>query len=382
MCRRRLRVTSAGLDMTYRGNRPRTTAALADWHARSGTEQALEPGLPIVDAHHHLFGTSADPQFYRLEDLEQDIASGHNVMGTVWVEAYGCGWRTSGPEEMRSVGEVEAIVRASATPVRSAHGPCQWAAGLVSNVNLMLGDRVAEVLGAHVSAADGRLRGARHHAMHDDGTVGKFVHGSRPHLLADAEFRRGVACLGRFGLSFDALVYHTQLSEVAELADAVPDVPIVLNHVGQVIGVAEYASRRSAVFSGWQSAIRALAARQNVCVKVGGMGMPMFGFGLESGEHPAGSGTLVHAWQPYIDTCIDAFGPQRCIFESNFPVDKQSCGYAELWNAFKLATHSLSHDERRSLFYRTACRTYRLPQLETACDHAWHAWSHPARPAN
>lgn len=358
------RVTDPG----YQGNRPRPTLALQDWHARARSEQALEPQLPIVDAHHHIFGTPADIQFYRLQDLEQDVASGHNVIGTVWVEAYGEGWRTDGPQELRSLGEVEGIVRATAAPVRSAQGPCQVAAGMVSNVDLTLGDRVVAVLEAHVAAAEGRLRGVRHHAMHDGGKVGSFVKGSRPHLLAEPAFRRGAACLARFGLSFDALIYHPQIGEVADLADAFPDLPIVLNHVSQVLGMADFAPRRDAVRAEWQRAMRALALRPNVCVKIGGMGMPMFGFGFEAGAAPAASQALAQAWQPYIDLCLDAFEPQRCMFESNFPVDKQSCGYTELWNAFKLASRSFSEPERRDLFYRSACRTYRLPQLQAAGD--------------
>ncbi len=327
--------------------------------------------MPIVDAHHHLFGVATDPLFYRRTDLEQDLSSGHRVMGTVYVEAYGSAWSTDGPVAMRSVGEVEMIVRSSQTPIDTPQGPCQLAAGIVSNVDLLLGDDVAEVLEAHVTAGQQRLCGVRHHAAHVDGAVGKLNKTPpKPDLLLDAEFRRGLACLDRFGLSFDAFIYHTQLDDLLDLADAFPDTRMVLNHVGVPIGVEEFRSQHATVLADWERGMRALAARPNVYLKVGGMGMPVFGFGFESGDAPASSDSLVKAWQPLIDTCIDAFGPERCMFESNFPVDKQSAGYAALWNAFKKATHSLTRDERSQLFYRTACRAYRLPELEKACDRA------------
>ncbi len=358
----------------YQGNRPRTTLALQHWHASAPAEQALELALPIVDAHHHLFGTPQEPQFYQPQDLAMDLSSGHRILGTVWVEAYESGWRTDGPPEMRSLGEVDRIAAQAATPTRTPWGDCQVAAAMVSNVDLTLGDAAARVLDAHLSAAQGRLRGVRHHTQYDAGVVGRimknFKQETRPHLLGDAQFRRGIASLHRLGLSFDALLFHTQLDELAALADAFPDLPIVLNHVGTFIGVAEYAPRRAAERELWDQRMRDLARRPNVHVKLGGMGMAVFGFGFEAGRMPAGSRELAAAWQPFIDTCIDAFGPERCMFESNFPVDKQSCGYTQLWNAFKLSSRALSPDERAHLFFRTACRVYRLPELEKICDKA------------
>jgi predicted TIM-barrel fold metal-dependent hydrolase len=352
----------------FRGNRPRSVLELRDWHGRSPRESALEPDLPILDAHHHLYGAETDSQHYRVEDLAQDLASGHRVIGTIYVEAFGSGWRDDGPPSLRSVGEVEQIVRLSAEPLAIRQGPCELAAGIVSNVDLTLGDSVAAVLEAQVSAGQGRLRGVRHHATHDDGRVGRFTHNAPRLLLADKQFRQGFAWLERFGLSFDALVFHTQIAEVAELADAFPQTRIVLNHVGIVIGVAEYTPGRASILAAWERDMRALAARPNVSVKIGGMGMLLCGFGFESADRPATSRELVQAWQPFIDVCVDAFGPRRCMLESNFPVDKQSCAYAELWNAFKLATRRWSRDERSDLFYRTACRAYRLPALERLGD--------------
>lgn len=356
----------------YQGNRPRASLALEAWHAHTESKEIIDPMMPIVDAHHHIFGTRASVHHYQLQDFTNDISKGHHVIGTLWVEAYGEGWRLDGPPELRSVGEVEGITALTRSDVRSRQGSCQVAAGMVSNIDLTLGKQVDSVLEAHLEAAEGRLRGVRHHAMHDEGKVGSFVKHSRPRILAEPIFRRGLTCLSRFNLTFDALVYHTQIDEVADLADAFPDQPIVLNHIGQVLGVANFASRRDAVFLEWQSAMKRLSNRSNVYVKIGGMGMPMFGFGFESQPKPACAETLAQAWKPFIDFSIETFGTSRCMFESNFPVDKQSCSYTELWNAFKLVTRTLSESERKDLFYRSACRTYRLPHLLRLGDNIAH----------
>lgn len=355
----------------YRGNQHRPTRDLLEWLGRGPSEPAREPGLPIVDAHHHLFGTSSDKLYYRREDMESDLASGHKIVGTMYIAAYGAGWRTDGPQEMRSVGEVERIVALSAAPLSTPQGPCRLAAGIVSDVDLALGDSVDAVLRAHVEAGKGRLHGVRYYATYHDSDLKKFIPNAQPNAMGDASFRRGFALLDRYGLRFDALIYHTQLRELASLAEAFPRTPIVLNHVGMPVGVLGFQSQKAAVRQEWERDLRALAARPNVRVKVGGMGMPIFGFGFESGDRPAETQALVQAWKPLMDVCIDAFGPGRCMLESNFPVDKQSCGYGQLWNAFKLATSALSPSERQALFYRTACQTYRLPELERACDEAW-----------
>ncbi|MDB5742025.1 MAG: hypothetical protein JWR68_340 [Polaromonas sp.] len=355
----------------YRGNRHRNAQELTAWHAGRVTEPVVEPTLPIVDPHHHLYGQAGDTYHYRLEDLSQDLASGHRVMGTVYMEAYHSGWREDGPPELRSVGEVDMIIRTSREPVATPHGVCRLAEGIVSDIDMMLGNAAAPVIDAHRAAAQGRLRGVRHHTTHDAGTAGRYVYNSPARLMADAQFRHGIACLDRAGLSFDAFIFHTQLGELAKLADAFPGVSFVLDHVGTMINVAEYALRREAVRPDWERGLRDLAQRPNVFLKVGGLGMPIFGFGFEHAPRPATSAELVKAWQPIIDLCIDLFGAARCMFESNFPVDKQSCGYTELWNALKTATQSRSAEERRDLFYRTACRVYQLPELQKECDQAF-----------
>ncbi|CAE6843156.1 amidohydrolase family protein [Paraburkholderia domus] len=346
---------------SYRGSMPRNTRELQKWHRSVERESALEPELRIVDPHHHLYGVATDTQHYRLTDLESDLNGGHRVVGTVYVEAYGTGWLETGPTHLRPVGEVEMIVEKVAGPVTTEHGICEVAAGIVAHADLTLGSAVTEVLEALLEAGQGRLRGVRHMTACDDGLVGRFIKEMpRKHLLNDASFQRGLAQFGKYGLSFDVWSYHHQLAEVIELVDRFPGTPIVLNHVGGLIGVGEYRSERGEVFAQWQDDLRRLAERPNVFVKVGGMGMPVFGFGFEHRGRPALSVELTQAWQPLIDACVDAFGTKRCMFESNFPVDNQTCGYTELWNAFKLATRSMSFDERSDMFYRTACTVYRL----------------------
>lgn len=348
----------------FRGNRPRDVPALAAWHAMRAHEPVLEPELPLVDAHHHLYGRPGDAQHYRAEDLASDLAAGgHRVIGTVYVEAFGAGWRADGPAEMRSIGEVETAVDAGTPELRTPQGSCKLAAAIVSNVDLGLSNAVVPVLEAHLQAGRGRLRGVRHPATHDAGPLGRFTHNAAPHLLADPGFRRGFGWLSRFDLSFDALVFHTQLGELVALADAFPDTRIILNHGGIALGVAPYDADRRGVFRHWQHGIRALAKRPQVSVKIGGLGMLLCGFGFERAAAPPGSEALARAWQPFVDGCVEAFGPQRCMFESNFPVDKQSCSHAALWNAFKRCTCAWSEDERRAVFYRTACVAYALPDL-------------------
>jgi L-fuconolactonase len=324
-----------------------------------------------VDPHHHLYGTATDTNYYRIEDLQGDLSAGHRMIGTVYMEAYKSGWRNTGPQALRSIGEIEMIRNATPGPIAIGNGFCRVAAAIVSNVDLTLGDGVSQVLESHMEAAGGRLRGVRHHLATAGGLVGRYIkEPPRPDLLSDPVFRKGYAQLQRHGMSFDAWIYQHQLDDLVEIAGAFAQTPIVLNHMGTIIGVGELRRQRSDVMAKWRKQMRSLAARPNITVKLGGMGMPVFGFGFENARRPATSSELARAWQPLVEESIEAFGTSRCMFESNYPVDKQSCGYLALWNAFKRMTGSLSSDERRDLFYRTACSTYRLPELRALADQA------------
>lgn len=327
------------------------------WLARSH-EEIIEPDLPICDPHHHLWQRDGHP--YLLTDFLLDAGSGHNVVSTVYLEC-GSFYRTQGPPEQRSVGEAEFVAGIGAMSDSGCYGASRVAAAFVGYADLRLGARVAPVLEALAAAAGGRFRGVRQAAAWDPGFVIASSHGRPdPGLYRDAIFRQGIAVLGRMGLTFDAWVYHPQISDVVDLARTFPELPVVLNHVGGPIGIGPYAGRRDEVFADWSAAMRDLSACPNVHVKLGGLGSKRAGFGWHERPEPPTSQELANAWRPYVDTCIEAFGAGRCMFESNFPVDKASCTYAALWNAFKRLASGASPAEKADLFRDTAQRFYRL----------------------
>lgn len=337
-------------------NLPRTIAELDVWHAQT-REEILEPDLPIIDAHHHMW--DRPPQRYQLDELMAETNAGHRIVATVFVEANAM-YRPYGPEEMRPVGETEYVNGVAAASASGIYGPTRLCAGIVSYADLRLGSRVRPVLEAHIRAGGDRFRGIRQQVQFDD-TLGSMA--KKPTtkgMLMDPAFRAGFAELAPLGLTFDAFVYFHQLAEVADIAKAFPETGIILNHVGGPLGIGPYADKRVEVYQEWSAAIRELAACPNVTVKVGGLGMTTYGFGFEHLGVPPLSETLANTWRPYVETCIDAFGPDRCMFESNFPVDKQSCSYVTLWNAFKRLTAGASADEKKALFSGTAARVYRL----------------------
>ncbi len=323
------------------------------WH-----EEILEPALPIVDPHHHLWDRPG--WRYLLDELLADVNSGHNVVATVFVQCRSM-HRADGPEEMKPIGETEFVNGVAAMSASGQYGPARLCAGIVSYADLRLGARVREVLEAHVRAGNGRFRGIRHIVAWDaDATTLNPNNPAPPHLLLDRTFREGFAQLAPAGLTFEAWLYHPQIPELTDLARAFPGTNIVLNHVGGPLGIGAYAGKRDEVFAAWRGAIRELAACPNVYVKVGGLGMRINGFGFEGQPTPPTSRQLADAWRPYVDVCLEAFGANRCMFESNFPVDKGSYPYAAYWNACKLLTRGASADDKTALFSGTAARFYRL----------------------
>ena len=331
-----------------------------DWLDRR-KEPILEPDLPIVDPHHHLWDR---PEWrYLLHDLLADTGSGHNILATVFVQARAM-HRASGPEEMRPIGETEFVNGVAAMSASGAYGKTRACAGIVGHADLTLGEAVEPVLAAHLRAGGERFRGIRHITAWDaDATVRNPAYSPPPGLLADKKFRAGFAVLGRLGLSFDAWLYHPQIGELTELARAFPDVRIVLNHVGGPLGIGVYAGRRQEIFPAWAASIKTLAACPNVFVKLGGLGMRIGGFDFPAQGEPPSSETLAAAWRPYIETCIEAFGTARAMFESNFPVDKGSYSYPVFWNACKLMSKGASGAEKSDLFARTAAGFYRLEAI-------------------
>lgn len=321
------------------------------------SEEILEPDLPIVDPHHHLW--ERPEHRYMMPDLLADLA-GHAVRATVFVECMAM-YRATGPREMRPVGETEFVNGVAAMSASGGYGQAKICAGIVGFADLALGDAVQPVLEAHVAAGGGRFRGIRHAAGWDASDEVRNSHTDPPKgLLLDAKFRRGFARLAPLGLSFDAWLYHPQLGELLDLARAFPGTTIVLDHVGGPLGYGPYAGRAEETFAAWRRSIRDLAGCPNVVVKLGGLGMRIGMFDFHRRGEPAPSAELAAAWKPWIDTCIEAFGAGRCMFESNFPVDKITCGYGTQWNAFKRLAAGASPGEKANLFAGTASRVYRL----------------------
>ncbi len=323
-------------------------------------EEPIDPDLPICDPHHHLWDYPNSR--YLLDELLRDIGSGHHVVSTVFVECSSM-YRQAGPEAMQPVGETEFVQGIAAQSASGQYGSTQAAAGIVGFADLRLGDAVAEVLEAHMAASRHRFRGIRHATAWDDSPdIRKAQHKPAPGLLMDAAFRRGFEVLQRLGLSFDAWLYYPQLGELADLARAFPEATIILDHVGGVLGIGPYAGRRDEIFEIWKHRIDEVARCPNVVIKLGGLAMSMCGFGWHRREQPPSSAEMAEAMAPYIRHCIEQFGVHRCMFESNFPVDKVSCSYRLLWNAFKRISADLSADERAALFHDTAVRIYRLSE--------------------
>jgi predicted TIM-barrel fold metal-dependent hydrolase len=319
-------------------------------------EDPIDPERPIIDPHHHLWDYPTSR--YLLEDILADTGGGHNVRQTVFVECLSK-YRTEGPPEMRPVGETEFV--AAIACASGAHGPTRIAAGIVGFADLTLGEAVAPVLAAHIQAGVQRFKGIRHAAAwHADAAIANAHTHPVQGLLADAAFRRGFAQLHRHGLSFDAWIYHPQLKELADLARAFPQTQIVLDHVGTPLGLGPYAGKRAAVFQDWKKDIPEVAACKNVAVKLGGLAMKVCGFDWHKAQKPPTSQMLAATMAPYVEYCLEQFGVRRCMFESNFPVDKVSSGYTVLWNAFKRIARSLSDEEQAALFHDTAARVYRL----------------------
>ncbi|MFL6702028.1 MAG: amidohydrolase family protein [Paraburkholderia graminis] len=325
-----------------------------EWLA-SATEAAIEPEMPIIDAHHHFYERPG--WIYLLDDYLADARSGHNITASVFMQGL-TRYRQSGPEELRPVGETEYVANAvAALPA----GSPQVAKGIVGYADLRRGAAVQSVLDAHIEAGKGRFRGVRHLVTWDaDQTLVNPLSAVPRGLLLDSSYREGVAQLAARGLSYDAWLFFPQLPELFDLAKTYPDMPIIINHCGGVVRIASYADKRKEVFDNWSRSMRQLAQLPNVYVKVGGLGMRINGFDFEKGERPPSSVELADAWKPWMHTCIEAFGVNRCMFESNFPVDKGSYPYSNGWNAFKRLTAHASAGERAALFRGTVSRVYRL----------------------
>lgn len=323
-------------------------------------EPVVEPDLPICDPHHHLWDHPGSR--YLLDEILADTGSGHHVVSTVFVEC-GSMYRADGPGAMQPVGETEFVQGIAAMSASGGYGDTRVGAGIVSFADLTLGESVREVLKAHIAASPNRFRGIRHAAGWHESPEIRNSHTRPPeHLMLRDDFRKGFAVLGELGLSFDAWFYHVQLPEFVDLARQFPDTTIILDHFGGPLGIGPYTDKEDQVFDAWRESIDALAPLDNVFFKLGGINMKVNGFDWHKRERPPGSDELVDRTARYYLHCIETFGARRCMFESNFPVDKESCSYRVLWNAFKKMTASMAHSDRAALFHDTATRVYRLAQ--------------------
>jgi L-fuconolactonase len=341
-------------------------------------EAILEPELPIIDPHHHLWDWPAallanlpTPHHgfskvilramrYLLPELLNDTNTGHNIRATVFMEC-GSMYRADAADAFKSIGETEFVNGIAAMCASGRYGDIRACAGIVGHVDLNAGAAVSEALEGHLKAGGGRFRGIRHSASYDAdsnvlGPLARIGGG----LYASKAFREGYARLARFNLTFDAWLLEPQLPELIDLVRAFPKTPVILDHVGTPLGVASYEGKREERFPIWRDNIRKLAALPNVSVKLGGLAMAFCNFASFLRTPPASSAQLAAEWKPYIETCIEAFGAQRCMFESNFPVDLGSCSYPTLWNAFKVLAKNYSADEKTALFSGTAKRVYGL----------------------
>ncbi len=318
-------------------------------------EAAIEPELAICDPHHHLWDFPGGK--YLVEEFLEDCSGGHNIKSSVFVECR-TSYRTEGPEEMRPVGETEFIARITAAANESG-SQTKVAAGIVGYADLLLGDRVSPVLEASIEAGKGRLRGIRNMTCWDeDNRIELWT--DIPELMMQPQWRRGFAQLSKYGLSFDAWLFHTQIHELTDLAKNFPDTTIILDHIGGPLGVMAYAEKREEVIQKWRHDMAKLAECPNVFVKVGGLAIKTLGHDWHLLPEPPGSAQLAKEFAPWYMYCIETFGPERCMLESNYPVDKRGYDYTILWNAMKIMTRDFSKTERAALFQNTAVQAYRL----------------------
>ena len=322
-------------------------------------EPIIDPDLPIIDSAHHLFDRPA--LRYMFEDYLADVNAGHRIVASIYVETLAFA-RKDGPEVLRPLGEVEFANGVAAMSASGAYGDCRVCAAIVGNADLRFGSAVAELLERSLEAAPERFRGVRQITIEDpsDAPFRYVTNRPAPGIMTSPGFRAGFQEVAARGLTFDAAVFHHQMADVCELADMFPDTIIVLNHLGQAMSMDMDADGRAGVFAQWRSAVREVARRQNVLCKIGGLGLPFWGFGFEKRAEPVGYLELADAWRPYVETVIDAFGVERCMMESNYPPDGRSCGFVPMWNALKHIVRGASPREKAALFHDTAARVYRV----------------------
>lgn len=343
---------------TMSGNNASTVATMGQKRFQRRDEAIIDPEIPIIDAHHHLFDF---PHYrYLLDDYLKDAKAGHNIVASVYVEIHAFA-RRSGPEYMRPLGEVEFANGVGAMCAEGQYGP-RVAAAIVGHADLRHGDAIGEFLDRAISLAPERFRGIRQVTIeHESELIYQYITNRPPKgVLQDAGFRRGFAQLTKRRLIFDAAVFHNQIPEIRKLADDFPEATIVLNHLGIAMGLGAGPERRKQIFDEWHNAIRDIANYDNVYCKIGGLGLPFWGLGYLERTDEIEAEELAADWRPFVEGAVETFGPERCMMESNYPPDSRSCGFVPLWNALKLCVQRYSDDEKRSMFSKTAARVYRI----------------------
>ena len=328
-----------------------------DWLSLT-QEPTLEPELPICDPHHHFWDLrpqSTPYQRYLIHELNADIYGGHNVRSTVFLEARSM-YRPDGPVELRPVGEVEFVQGLAAASASGVYGPSKAAAAIIGHADLKLAGNVAPVLEALQAASPNRFRGIRHSITWSPDP--ELENREPESIVTNSDFLEGAKVLSQKRLTWDVMLSFPQMPELADFAKKVPDLSIILNHIGALSRIGIYADREEEVKETWEAGITAVAACPNVTIKLGGLGMPRMGFGWHTRDVPVGSEELASDMAPWMNHCIEQFGPGRCMFESNFPPDKVSYSYNVMYNAFKLLSKGYSDSERADMFHGTAVRVY------------------------
>jgi len=327
-----------------------------EWLA-SVSEDIVDPERSIIDTHHHLWKTASLWGTYELADLWADTDSGHNIEKTIFVDCHS-EYRTEGPSHLKPIGETEYVAEIAAESRKEPNRAT--IAGIVGHANMTLGSGVEEVLVAHEQAGNGLFRGIRHAGPSDDTGTLTNAGGRRPCPYSRDDFREGLMTLGRMGYTYDTWHFFHQNQDYLALARAVPGTTMILDHFGTPLGVGAYAGRKDEIFERWKKDIAEIAGCPNVHAKLGGMAMPDNGFGWDKNNNPPSSDEFAEAQRPYYLHTIECFGPQRCMFESNFPVDRLSISYQVLWNGLKKIVADFSEDEKDHLFCGTASRVYRV----------------------
>jgi L-fuconolactonase len=337
------------------GSNMGTTAPDDAW-LNSLQETILDPEIEIIDPHHHLWLRGGYQ--YLIPELAQDMASGHNIVSTVYAECHSM-YRPGGPVEEQSLGETEFVTGCAAMGASGTFGPAKACAAMFGRVDLALGNAVRPILETHIERSAGRFKGVRYSTGWDPSDR---IHNVTPaqHMLLDPAVKAGAAVLSDMKLSLDSWLFHPQLDDVSALADALPDLTIILNHVGSPILGGPYRGKQEEVFQAWRTAMQDVAQRPNVFTKLGALPIRMPSDDVDRTQ-PPGSAEIAAKWSPWMESCIEAFGPKRCMFESNFPVQKRWSSYQTTWNAFKRIAHGASSSEKKDLFAGAVRAAYRLP---------------------